>query len=132
MKKLILLSFILLQVNSSYSQSLMSYVTDKIDSHLSSKLADRYKGGLDISDATESGNSYIVEGSFKYQIKTWVGSGNTVTRKFRAKVKQVLDDITVQKLCYIFIEYGYSETPQKSCKCTDGSNVYNGDDVYID
>lgn len=110
----------------------MSYITDRVDSHLSSKLGDRYKGGLDISDATQSGNSYIVEGSFRYQIKTWVGNGNTVTRKFKAKVKQILDDITIQKLCYVFIEYGYSDTPQRSCKCTDGSYVSSGNEIYVE
>lgn len=131
MKKL-LLSLFILTINFGFSQSIMSYIKDRVDSHLSSKLDDRYKGGLDISDATQSGNYYIVEGSFRYQIKTMFGSGNTVTRKFKAKIKQILDDITVQKLCYIFIEYGYSETPQKSCKCSDGSFVSYSNELYVE
>lgn len=130
MKKYLFIVTFLFCSHYSFSQEMLNYIKSKIESHLSNSLRDRYKGAVEISDAQSYDGYYIVSGTFRYQIQTLVGSGNTVTRKFKSKVKVILDDVIVQRLCYVYIVYGYSDAPDKSCKCTDGYTISSDDILY--
>lgn len=132
-KLIAMLLFFSISVTNSYSQSLLSQVTKKVDIHLIQKLKDRYKGGLDITNAEEDGNYITISGTFKYQIKTYIGiNGNTVKRNFKASIKKILDDVSVINLCYVFIEYGGpTSTDYKTCNCTN-QNVTRGHKLYVE
>lgn len=132
MKKIIItITMVLGFFFQGYSQEMLKYVKSKIENHLSNSLEERYKGGVEINDATEYNGYYLITGTFRYQIQTLLGGGNTVTRKFKSKVKIILDDVIVQKLCYVYIIYGYSDTPEKSCKCTDGGTIFSDNTLFV-
>ncbi len=119
MRNILILILILFSSSSIKAQTLFSYVKNRVESHLSSNLGDRYKGGVEISDATEVNGAIIVEGTFRYQIKLLIGgNGNVVTRKFKARAKKVLDDISIKNLCYVHISYAPDGSNSNSCSCT--------------
>mgnify|MGYP000736800582 CR=1 FL=1 len=131
MKKILLAALILISSGATvYSQSLLSIITNKVERNLSSSLQERYKGNVNITDALETGSYIIVTGSFDYQIQTWIGPGNTVSRPFKAKVKAVLDEVQVVKLCYLLIVYGPHD-PIRQCKCTNGSFESSNGELYV-
>lgn len=62
--------------------------------------------------------------SFSTQIQTLLGGGNPVTRKFKNKVNVILDDVKIHKLCYVYIIYGYSDTPKRVANVQIEDNIF--------
>lgn len=115
MKNLIVLALLLASFSSN--AQMLQAVKSAIQSHLSDNSGTtNYMGGLNISDATmESDNKTItVKGTYTHK-----GFWTNVEKPFVAKVKVVLDELTVERLCF----YKYlSALDQWELKCTNGKS----------
>jgi hypothetical protein len=100
----------------SVKAQMLQAVKSTIQSHLSdNKTVTNYMGGLNITDATpNSENKTItVKGTYTHE-----GFWSNVEKPFVAVVKVVLDELSVEKLCY----YKYQSAIDKwELKCTNGA-----------
>jgi hypothetical protein len=139
---LIVFAFIVSSVKVN-AQQLMGLVKDKISDHLYATLnksdgnGNRFSGGIEVIDAkNENGYTYI-KGTFKYRMVYLIGDDKIVVKKFRAKLKTVLDDISVicfsyvgvNEDCYYYLtdsktgkETEYWRTQRTNSECT----IYKG------
>lgn len=116
LKKISFLLLLLVAFNTtnSYSQTIMNAVKSKVYTHFSNTL-DRFEGGVEVTDSWENGDYLYVKGTFKYRFEYWLGGSDIRTRDYVAKLKQVLDDITVINIAW---EYWATGMQSSSCKFT--------------
>lgn len=116
MKYILIFSFFILSANAN--GQMLQAVKSTIDSHLSdNKGKTNYIGGLNIIDATleSDGKTITVKGTFTHK-----GFWTNVEKPFVAKVKVVLDEFVVERLCYYKYLSAYDEW---NLICTNGKST---------
>ncbi len=116
MKYLILLSLCVFSLNTK--AQMLQAVKSTVANHLSeNKSITNYIGGLNITDATQEsdGKTITVIGTYTHE-----GFWTNVEKPFVAKVIVVLDELSVERLCF----YTYlSALDQWQLKCTCGKST---------
>ena len=97
-----LIVFSSLKVNA---QQMMNLVKNKIADHLYATLnksdGNRFSGGIEVIDTKDKDGYTYVKGTFKYRMVYLIGDDKIVIKNFRAKLKMVLDDISV--ICFAYV-----------------------------
>jgi hypothetical protein len=110
----LLFLFLSVQVNGQMLEAVKSTIEDHL---IDNRGITSYLDGLNISDATvdSDGKTITVKGTFVHE-----GFISNVPKPFVAIVRVVLDDLTVERLCY----YKYlSLLDSWQLKCTNGKST---------
>ena len=97
---------------------MLQAIENTVESHLKdNKAITSYIGGLVVTDATPEadGKTITVEGTFTHE--GWI---TNVDKPFVAKVRAVLDDFVVERLCYYKL---LTLLDEWQLKCTNGKST---------
>lgn len=133
MKKTVILSLLMVSfMNLASSQIAYDGVERIVSDYLENTIHKRYSGGVTITDHYAKNNALYVEGTFRYQIRSSIMNValNTVTRKYKAKISEVLDAYQVKELCYEYIDYDLVDE-RRFCKCSTGEYVGTEHELYV-